>query len=147
MAGWAESDDQQVTADRSIELPQLCARVVVVEGDATNQMVAKFMLEDFGLHADLAANGEEALHALENLPYDLVLMDCQMPVLDGFDATIRIRDPQSKVRDRAISVVAMTANAMQGDREKCLAAGMDDFISKPVESDKLQRILERWLPK
>ena len=70
-----------------------------------------------------------------------------MPVMDGFDATIRIRDPQSRVRDRAIPVVAMTANVMQGDREKCLTADMNDFIPKPVESDKLQRVLKCWLTK
>ena len=147
VAGITRSEVPQVAADTGMELPQFNARVLVVEDNVTNQMVAKFILEDFGINADLAANGEEALHALENLPYDLVLMDCQMPVMDGFDATIRIRDPQSRVRDGAIPVVAMTANVMQGDREKCLAAGMNDFIPKPVESDKIQRVLEFWLTK
>jgi len=130
----------------SRELPQFKARVLVVEDNITNQMVAKSMLKKFGIQADLAANGEEAVHALETLPYDLVFMDCQMPVLDGYEATRRIRDSQSKVLDRAVPVVAMTANAMQGDREKCTAAGMDDYITKPVDPHNLQLALHQWLP-
>jgi len=122
------------------------ARVLVVDDNFTNQMVAQFILEDFGLDVEFAANGEEAVIALESLPYDLVFMDCQMPVLDGYEATASIRDPLSKVRNRKIPVVAMTANALKGDREKCLAAGMDDFICKPVESSNVRIILKRWLP-
>jgi len=128
-------------------LPQYNARVLVVEDNVINQMVAQGMLEEFGIQADLAADGKEALHALETLPYDLVFMDCQMPVMDGYEATRCVRDPQSKVIDRLVAIVAMTANTMQGDREKCLAAGMDDFISKPVQPDKLQQVLQKWLPK
>ena len=95
----------------------------------------------------MAANGEEALHALENLPYDLIFMDCQMPVMDGYEASRRIRDSQSTVLNHDIPIVAMTANAMQSDREECLAVGMNDFISKPVDPSKLQQALENWLPK
>jgi two-component system sensor histidine kinase/response regulator len=135
-----------VTAHSARDFPQFSARVLVVEDNITNQMVAKGMLKKFGILADLAANGEEAVHALETLPYDLVFMDCQMPLLDGYEATRRIRDSQSKVLDRAVPVVAMTANTMQGDREKCLAVGMDDFISKPVSPTKLLQALQNWLP-
>jgi CheY-like chemotaxis protein len=93
----------------------------------------------------LAANGEEALSSLEYLPFDLVFMDCQMPVMDGYEATRQIRLPESKVLNREIPIIAMTANSMQGDREKCLTVGMDDFISKPVNPIKVEEALKRWL--
>jgi PAS domain S-box-containing protein len=131
----------------SRQTPQFKARILVVEDNVINQMVAQSMLEQFGIQSDVAANGEEAVTALENFPFDLVFMDCQMPVMDGFEATRSIRAPQSKVRDKAIPIIAMTANTMQGDREKCLDAGMNDFVSKPVETLKLQQALELWLPK
>ncbi|MCP4409214.1 MAG: response regulator [Gammaproteobacteria bacterium] len=126
--------------------PQYQARVLVVEDNATNQAVVRGMLNKFGVHIDMVGNGQEAVHALEQLPYDLVFMDYQMPVMDGYEATRRIRDPQSPVKDRAIAVIAMTANAMQGDRERCIKVGMDDYIAKPVDPDKLRLVLERWLP-
>lgn len=147
VAGLTTDDAPLITAYSANVIPQFNARVLVVEDNVINQIVAQSMLEKFGIQADLAANGEEALSALETLPYELVFMDCQMPVMDGFDASRHIRDPQSKVRDNAIPIVAMTANTMLGDREKCLAAGMNDFISKPVEAIKLQQVLELWLPK
>jgi len=129
------------------ERPQFKARILLVEDNAVNQTVARLLLQQLGTEVDVAANGEEALRALEELPYDLVFMDCQMPVMDGFEASRNIRASHSKVINRTIPIVALTANAMQGDREKCLAAGMDDFISKPVESKKLQDALSHWLPK
>ena len=98
------------------------------------------------MNVDLAANGEEALTSLETLPFDLVLMDCQMPVMDGYEATQKIRHPDSKVLNRDIPIVAMTANTMEGDREKCLAVGMNDFIAKPINPNKVQKALHRWLP-
>ena len=147
VAGVATDDQQLVTAYTARELPQFKARILVVEDNITNQMVAQGMLKKFGLQPDLAGNGEEALHALETLPYDLVFMDCQMPVMDGYEASRRIRDPQSRVLDRAVPIVALTANAMHGDREKCLATGMNDFITKPVDPHKLQQALQHWLPK
>jgi CheY-like chemotaxis protein/HPt (histidine-containing phosphotransfer) domain-containing protein len=103
-------------------------------------------LEKLGLRADAVGNGAEAVKALETIPYDLVLMDVQMPVLDGFEATRQIRNSQSKVRHHAIPVVAMTAHAMQGDRERCLEAGMNDYVSKPVSLRTLREVLARWLP-
>ena len=147
VAGNTENEQALSTVYNQRALPQYNARVLVVEDNVINQMVAQGMLEEFGIQADLAADGKEALHALETLPYDLVFMDCQMPVMDGYEATRCVRDPQSKVIDRLVAIVAMTANTMQGDREKCLAAGMDDFISKPVQPDKLQQVLQKWLPK
>ncbi len=123
------------------------ARILLVEDNITNQQVALGFLKKMGLTADAAANGREALETLKTLPYDLVLMDVEMPEMDGLEATRLIRDPQSAVRNRNIPVIAMTAYAMQGDRERCLEAGVNDYISKPVSIRALGRILEKWLPK
>jgi len=128
------------------ELSNARARVLVVEDNLTNQLVAKGILEKQGMSIDIVENGEEALDALELSHYDMVLMDCQMPKMDGYEATRQIRNPQSKVMNHNVPVVAMTANAMQGDHEKCIAAGMDDYISKPVDPTKLRNALKRWLP-
>jgi CheY-like chemotaxis protein/HPt (histidine-containing phosphotransfer) domain-containing protein len=146
MAGLADGDTRLVTRFTVYKLPQYEARVLVVDDNGTNQMVAKGMLTKFGIQVDLASNGEEALHALKQLHYDLVFMDCQMPVMDGYEATRCIRGPKSGVCDRAVPIVAMTANAMQGDREKCLSAGMNDYIVKPVEPHNLKMALKQWLP-
>ena len=116
-------------------------RVLLAEDNIVNQMVAVALLKKMGLTIDVVADGNEAVQALELAPYDLVLMDCQMPIMDGYEATRMIRDPRSKVLNHGIMVVAMTANAMQGDREKCMAAGMDDYITKPVSKKELQRIV------
>ncbi len=122
------------------------ARILLAEDNITNQQVALGILKKFGLTADAVANGEEVVTALAGIPYDLVLMDMQMPVMDGLDATRRIRDPLSPVLNHRITIIAMTANAMQGDREQCIAAGMDDYISKPVTPQTLAAILDKWLP-
>ena len=121
------------------------ARVLIAEDNTTNQLVALGILKKFGLAADTVANGAEAVHVLERVPYDLVLMDVQMPEMDGLQATARIRDPRSAVLDHDVPIVAMTAHAMQGDREQCLAAGMDDYVAKPVEPRALAEVLARWL--
>lgn len=134
-----------VTAYSAREYPQFKARILVVEDNPVNQKVAQGLLSKFGVQVDLAANGQEALDSLEHLPFDLVLMDCQMPIMDGYEASQKIRLEDSKVLNRAIPIIAMTANSMEGDREKCLASGMDDFISKPVNPNKLQEALKRWL--
>jgi len=120
-------------------------RILLAEDNITNQKVAAALLKKLGLRADAVANGSEALHALETLPYDLVLMDVQMPEMDGLTATRIIRDPASSVRNRRIPVIAMTARAMQGDREICLEAGMDDYVVKPVTLQSLAKVLDRWL--
>jgi len=109
--------------------------------------VALGMLKKFGLRADAVANGREAVKALEDIPYDLVLMDVQMPDMDGIAATQRIRDTESSVINHDIPIIAMTADAMQGAREKCIQAGMDDYISKPVSPVKLAEALDKWLGK
>ena len=121
-------------------------RILVAEDNITNQQVAVGLLKKLGLRAEVAANGAEALQALETLPYDLVLMDVQMPVMDGLEATRQIRDPHSRVLNHRVTVIAMTAHAMQGDRECCLAAGMDDHLAKPVGMSDLVAALQKWLP-
>ena len=120
------------------------ARVLIVEDNPVNQLVAAEMVKRLGLHADVVGDGAEALAALERLPYDLVLMDCQMPVMDGFEATRRLRDRQQPTQ--RLPVIAMTANAIRGDRERCLEAGMDDYLPKPVRLSELSAMLRRWLP-
>jgi PAS domain S-box-containing protein len=133
--------------DPNKEKSGLNGRILIVEDNLTNQIVAQTILEQLGIQSDIACNGVEALQALENQHYDLVLMDCLMPVMDGFEASRRIRDTASKVLNRSIPIIAMTASTMEPDREKCLAAGMNDFLSKPVDVDKLQQTLLSWLPK
>jgi CheY-like chemotaxis protein len=118
--------------------------VLLAEDNFVNQRVALIMLKGFGIEADVVATGVEALDALIGVSYDLVLMDCQMPEMDGFEATRRIRERERG--SRRLPVVAMTANAMVGDRERCLKAGMDDHIPKPVRVEVLHRALSRWLP-
>ena len=105
------------------------------------------ILKKLGLRADAVANGAEAVKALETVPYDLVLMDVQMPEMDGFEATRQIRNPQSAVPNHRIPIIAMTAHAMQGDRERCLEAGMNDYVTKPVDPQALAEALDKWLPK
>jgi len=134
-----------VTRHTVSEYQKRPARILLVEDNATNQLVARKMLQKLGYRADVAANGGEALAALQATPYDLVLMDCQMPEMDGFEATRRIRDPQSSVINRRVPVIAMTAYAMKGDRERCLEAGMDDYLAKPVQSGELSAMIDRWL--
>ena len=123
------------------------ARILLVEDNITNQQVALGLLKKMGLRADAVANGREALEALRTLPYDLVLMDCQMPVMDGYEATQAIRDPGSAVLHHAIPVVAMTAHAMPSDRQRCLDAGMNDYLPKPIAAPTLADMLDRWLPR
>jgi len=125
---------------------QFEARILVVDDNTTNQLVAQGMLEKFGAIVDIAGNGQEAIHALEQLPYDLVFMDCQMPVMDGYQASGVIRNPLSQVKNHQIPIIALTANAMQGDKTLCLAAGMDDYIAKPIDPIKLSSALQQWLP-
>jgi two-component system, sensor histidine kinase and response regulator len=119
------------------------ARILVVEDNRVNQMVTLAMLRKTGYTADAVANGREALAALPAGRYDLVLMDCQMPVMDGYEATLEIRKLEPPLRN--LPVIALTANAMEGDRDRCLAAGMDGFISKPVTAGAIAAVLQRWL--
>jgi two-component system, sensor histidine kinase and response regulator len=120
-------------------------RVLVAEDNAVNQRLTAAQLARFGVHADIVANGIEALAAIAQLPYDLVLMDCQMPEMDGYQATREIRHRETMTNRRRLPVIAMTANAMAGDRDLCLAAGMDDYIAKPVRIEALMEALARFL--
>jgi len=122
-------------------------RILLVEDSRMNREVALHILKrKLGHAADTATDGNEALQALKREKYDLVLMDCQMPGMDGYEATRTIRDPGSDVLDHDIRIIAITANAMKGDREKCLEAGMDDYITKPVRPEDLVAAVERNLP-
>jgi len=127
-------------------LPSGLYTVLLVEDTELNQMVAGAMLEKLGVAMDVAEDGLQALDALRAKYYDLVLMDCQMPNMDGYQATQAIREEQAAF-DPHIPVLAMTAHAMQGDKEKCLAAGMDDYLTKPIRYDLLRAALLKWLPK
>ena len=120
------------------------ARLLVAEDNTTNLQVALGILKGLGLDADAASDGEEAVEAVQRHPYDLVLMDCQMPRMDGYEATRRIRSLEGDVRD--VPIIAMTAHAMAGDREKCLQAGMNDYVSKPISPRLFVETLRRWLP-
>ncbi len=121
-------------------------RVLLVEDNPVNQRVGQRLLAKLNCRVDVAANGREALVACSSAPYDLVLMDCQMPEMDGFEATRALRQLEAQGARPRLPVVAITASAMRGDREACLAAGMDDYISKPVQVAELTRVLQRWLP-
>ncbi len=122
-------------------------RVLVVEDNVINQKLTVRMLELLGYRVDVATNGQEALDALERTPYAAVMMDCQMPVMDGFEATRRIREREALLPyPLRVPIIALTANAMQGDRERCIAAGMDDYVAKPFKSGDLRAALQKWLP-
>jgi PAS domain S-box-containing protein len=121
-------------------------RILVAEDNKVNREVAIRNLQRLGLQADAVVNGEEAIKALATEPYDLVLMDVQMPDMDGIEAARIIRDPNSTVRCHEIPIIAMTASALQGDRERCLEAGMNDYIAKPVSLQALAVALDAWLP-
>ncbi|WP_224095423.1 GAF domain-containing protein [Nostoc sp. MS1] len=121
-------------------------RILLAEDNLVNQKVALKQLQSLGYTADVAANGQEVLQLLEIMPYDLILMDCQMPVLDGLETTKEIhrRQESSFANHRRPVIIAMTANAMKEDRQMCLDAGMDDYLSKPVIKEKLASVLEHW---
>jgi two-component system sensor histidine kinase/response regulator len=145
IAGPAAVEDAGETAEDGGPDERPAVRVLIAEDNVVNQKVAQRHLAKLGLRADIVANGLEALDALRRIRYDLVLMDCQMPELDGYEATRRIRRGESG--NPNVPIVAMTANAMHGDKERCMEAGMDDYIAKPVRQKELHALLERWLPR
>ena len=116
--------------------------VLVVEDDAVNQMVVEALLTQLGCRVDLAANGLEAVERVADHEYAVVFMDCQMPELDGYAATAQIR--QAETSPRRLPIIAMTGDSMPADRERCLAAGMDDYVTKPVSREVLEWILGTW---
>ena len=125
-------------------------RILLVEDNQINQIVARDMLQDMGLDADIAGSGVEALKAIQKtddtLPYELILMDCQMPEMDGYEATGNIRQGNVGDNNKNIPIIALTANAMKGDREKCIEAGMTDYLSKPISYNDLENMLYKYLP-
>jgi signal transduction histidine kinase/DNA-binding response OmpR family regulator len=137
-----EGDVQEITWPSN-------THILLVEDNRINQEVAKGVLKSFNLIIDVAANGLESLSALQlstaKHPYSLIIMDCQMPEMDGYEATRQIRDGIAGERYKDIPIVAMTANAMQGDREKCLEAGMNDYLTKPIDAKKVYAFLKKWL--
>lgn len=156
-SGFADEKSAKIKSEGAIERSaaeptvsenvKCIGHILVAEDNPVNQRVAQVMLRKMGMRADVVANGQEAVIALQNIPYDLVLMDCQMPEMDGFEATRCIRQEGSKALNPCIPIIAMTASAMQGDREKCVQAGMSDFIAKPVHKRELAEMLARWLTK
>lgn len=150
---WEPEAEPEIQAPEVVPLKYFCyyphCSVLVVEDNLVNRLVMDSVMKKFGLLADFANDGVEALEKLQqhqDLPYDLVLMDCQMPTMDGYEASRRIRQGEGGTVNCDIPIVAMTANAMEGDREKCLAAGMNDYLTKPIQSPTLQTMLEKWLP-
>ena len=137
----AESQPASLSASTEKDKGMRC-RILVVEDNVVNQKMAVRMLEKMGCSVDVAGNGLEAVRMVEQLSYDLVFMDCQMPEMDGYEATAEIRRRQGSSKHTPI--VAMTANAMQGDRERCIDAGMDDYVAKPVKKEAVSEAIEKW---
>ena len=123
----------------------LGGRVLLVEDNPVNREVAIGQLELLGCHVDSAEDGRQALEVSATSAYDLIFMDCQMPIMDGFTATARIRERERQTQAPRTPIIALTANAMAGDRDHCLVAGMDDYLSKPFTQDQMREMLSRWL--
>ena len=141
-----ELEAARLQASASLAVPRptrrLRARALVAEDNGVNLVITVRLLERIGMTVDAVGNGVEALDALERFPYDLVLMDCQMPEMDGYEATRRIRASGSR---RNLPVIALTASAIKGDRERCLEAGMNDYLPKPIDAERLYSVVEHWL--
>ena len=143
--GALQKSQNIITHHAAVESAKEGVRILLAEDNVTNQRVAQKILNNLGYKADVVINGREAVTALELILYDLVFMDCQMPEMDGYEATAVIRDLRSRVLNHAVPVIAMTANAMRGDREICINAGMDDYVTKPIKKEALAKIMEKWL--
>ncbi len=140
-----EEESSTLVVARVDEAVKIEGRVLLVEDNPVNQMVAKKMLEKVGLQSELAENGREALEFLKRDSFDAVLMDCQMPEMDGFEATRLWREQETLSESGHLPIIAMTANVMEGDKERCLVSGMDDYLGKPVRMAELGAVLQRWI--
>lgn len=144
----AEVTEKRILTRHSVrDLNRGMTRILLAEDNITNQQVAMGLLKKLGLRADAVANGKEAVEAMKTIPYDLILMDIQMPEMDGFEATRCIRKSEKDCLNPDVPIIAMTAHAMSGHREKCLKAGMNDYVAKPVNPEALAEVIEKWLPK
>ncbi len=141
----AEGKASSAAQQNTHTLPKYSAKILVVDDNVVNQEIVQMMLKNMINEPDFANNGREALEMLANERYDLVLMDCMMPVMDGYEATSEIRRLQKLGTLPEFPIIALTANAIEGDREKCIAAGMDDYLAKPFKTESLQLILKKWL--
>lgn len=136
-------DDEALSVPASSQPTEHRARILLVEDNPVNQLVAKGMLSKLGCDVAVAAHGGEALNQLEQHDFDLVLMDCNMPVMDGYEASRQIRQSE---RWPDLPIVALTANAMPEERERCRAAGMNDYLAKPFRREELEALLDTWVP-
>jgi CheY-like chemotaxis protein/HPt (histidine-containing phosphotransfer) domain-containing protein len=131
---------------KNVTLPKKQFLILLVEDNLVNQQVAQHLLGKLGYSIHIANHGKEALEKLDAINYALILMDCQMPVMDGFETTRIIRESESNVNKIRLPIIAMTANAIEGDKKLCLDAGMDDYMTKPISSAVLSKMLDKWLP-
>lgn len=131
-----------LTSDTKVSFQDI--KILIVEDNIINQKVLRIILDKAGCAYDVAEDGYQAIHKYQVGQYDLVLMDCQMPNLDGLQASEQIRHHESETRRERCPIVAMTANAMKGDKERCLSVGMDDFLAKPFKTADLIRIIQTW---
>jgi len=125
--------------------PVFKAKVLLAEDNITNQIVARGLLNLYGVEVVVAENGQKAVEQAESTKFDLILMDCQMPIMDGYEATRKIRQFSEGQTAQDVPIVALSANAVTGDEDECFSAGMNDHIAKPVSQDKLIAILTKWL--
>ncbi|MEO0468798.1 MAG: response regulator [Bacteroidota bacterium] len=146
LEGKSEADWQQKETEQTEKTFRSDLAILLAEDNPVNQKVATRILAKMDLQADVVGNGQEAVYAVQDRQYDLILMDVQMPEMDGFEATMKIRSLFRNMPSQRPLIVAMTANAMKGDRERCLEAGMDDYISKPVKPEMIRETLQRWFP-
>jgi CheY-like chemotaxis protein len=140
-------ETQLITRHTINENRKIKTRILLVEDNLINRKVATAIFKKIGYNTDLAVDGMDALGKLKSEPYDIVFMDLQMPRMGGFEATKKIRQGKAHGINHKIPIIAMTANAMKGDREKCLKAGMDDYLSKPIKVEAILSMINKWLPK